>query len=274
MSEEQTVVITEAPAVESEARAQGWVPKEEFRGKEEDWIEAEIFVQRGKEINPILRKNNERIQKELDLTKRQMEELRRTTEEFKAFQKEAYERKLKDYETELSDLKDLKKKAVSEGDGDMVVALDDKIDELKAQKSAEKPPKEAESQTQQYDPKVQEEIAAWTSENSWYSTDTKLRTITDAVAKSVRAEHPFLVGKEFLDELDKALEDVLPAEKTGKKERPRSPVSGSKTTSQDSGKAGKKSYDSLPADAKAACDKFVRQKLMTKEDYVSSYDWS
>ena len=51
--------------VEKEARLQGWVPKDEFRGKETDWIDADIFVQRGREINPILRKNNERITKEL-----------------------------------------------------------------------------------------------------------------------------------------------------------------------------------------------------------------
>jgi hypothetical protein len=30
----------------------------------------------------------------------------------------------------------------------------------------------------------------------------------------------------------------------------------------------------LPEIAKAACDRFVKQKLMTKEAYVADYDWS
>ena len=36
---------------------------------------------------------------------------------------------------------------------------------------------------------------------------------------------------------------------------------------------GKKSYESLPAEAKAACDKFVKQGLMTREEYVKEFDW-
>jgi len=37
--------------------------------------------------------------------------------------------------------------------------------------------------------------------------------------------------------------------------------------------SGKKSYGNLPPEAKAACDKFVKQGLMTKEAYVAEYDW-
>ena len=32
------------PQVEKEARLFGWVPKEEFRGSESDWVDAEVFV--------------------------------------------------------------------------------------------------------------------------------------------------------------------------------------------------------------------------------------
>jgi len=52
--------------LEREARVFGWVPKEEFRGSDTDWVDAEVFVKRGKEINPILRKNNELLLKKLD----------------------------------------------------------------------------------------------------------------------------------------------------------------------------------------------------------------
>jgi hypothetical protein len=54
------------PRIIREAREDGWRPKEEFNGREEDWIDAETFVRRGKEINPLLRKNNEKLKRELD----------------------------------------------------------------------------------------------------------------------------------------------------------------------------------------------------------------
>ena len=36
---------------------------------------------------------------------------------------------------------------------------------------------------------------------------------------------------------------------------------------------GKKSYENLPSEAKAACDKFVKQGLMTREEYVKEFEW-
>jgi len=273
MNEEQVQEVVEASQpseIETEARVQGWVPKEEFRGDEKDWIEAEVFVQRGREINPILRKNNERITKELDATKRQMEELKQATEEFKKFQKESFERKLQEYETEIQDLKALKRKAISEGDGELVVELDDRIDEIKTKKSeSQEVSKEKKSEVPATDPKVQAEIEQWVSENPWYKTDTKLATATNALADQIRKNNPYLVGKEFLDLVDKELSELFPPEKLGKKTRPRSPVEGVKGGSESKG--GKNSYDSLPPEAKSACDKFVKQKLMSRDEYIKMY---
>jgi len=277
MSEEQVSTTTEEPQTtsrdyETEAKTQGWVPKEDFRGSEEAWIPAEDFVHRGEQINPILRKNNERIQKELDATKRQMEDLKKTTEEFKKFQKEAYEHKIQTYTLEIQDLKELKKKAVSEGDGELVVDIDDKIDEVKAkQASAKLQETTPEVVPNQVDPVVQKAVESWVEDNSWYKTDKKMAAATDAVAAQVRQANPFLIGKEFFDEVDKELQDLFPAERLGKKIRPRSPVEGAKPGNESKG--GKKSYDNLPSEAKVACDKFVRQKLMSKEEYVNMYSW-
>ena len=41
--------------VEARARDMGWSPRDSWRGKAEDWIDAETFVKRGTEILPILR---------------------------------------------------------------------------------------------------------------------------------------------------------------------------------------------------------------------------
>ena len=89
MSEEnlqQTENNTGAPPApeqqdfDSEARAQGWVSQEEFRGNEKDWVDAETFVKRGREILPILRKNNEHLLRDLNATKEELKQFRQAAE--------------------------------------------------------------------------------------------------------------------------------------------------------------------------------------------------
>ncbi|CAB4183418.1 hypothetical protein UFOVP1078_64, partial [uncultured Caudovirales phage] len=63
-------------SVIQEAVSQGWVSKDKYRGDEKDWVDAETFVKRGREILPILRKNNENLLKELNQTKENLKEFK------------------------------------------------------------------------------------------------------------------------------------------------------------------------------------------------------
>lgn len=271
---EETPQIDEARvAVEKEAREQGWVPKEEFRGKETDWIDADIFVQRGKEINPILRKNNERIQKELEQARKELQELRMGVEEFKKFTKEAHERKIANYEVEIASLKEQKKQAISSGDGDLAVQLDEQIDavkEAKAQATKESKEEQKQEPQQTINPKIQE----WVDNNKWYSTNKGMAEVTNEIGARIRASNPFFNEEQFLEALDKELEDTFSLTKLGrtkaaKRENPmtETPQSGGNTASK-----GKHTYESMPADAKAACDSFLKQGIIkSKDEYVKMY---
>ena len=264
----------EASQFESEARAQGWVAAEEFRGSESDWVDAETFVRRGKEIMPILRKNNEKLLKELGEAKKDAAEVREAAKEFREFQKQQFERKTKELESQLEQLKQAKREAITQGDGDRAIAIDDAMDELKEQrqeakedlKAAEEKVKEAPQVTQ--DPTLNE----WMDKNDWFGKDTRLTGMANGLGVELRRENPSLQGKAFLDKLDEELAIMLP-EKFGKK-RVQNPMEGSSNgTARPSVGTGKKSYNNLPAEAKAACDKFVKQGLMTKEAYVAEYEW-
>ena len=107
MSQEQvTETKPETPpevneSVLKEAESQGWVPKEKFRGDENDWVDADTFVKRGREIMPILRKNNENLLKELNTTKEQLKEFKKSADEFKKFQQQAHERKVTELNQQL-----------------------------------------------------------------------------------------------------------------------------------------------------------------------------
>ena len=264
----------EAPQYESEARAQGWVAKEEFRGSEDDWVDAETFVRRGKEIMPILRKNNEKLLKELGEAKKMAEEARETAKEFREFQKQQFERKTKDLEVQLEQLKQAKREAITQGDGDRAIAIDDAMDDLKEQRiEAKEELKAAEAKTKEVQPVTTDPVLnSWMEKNDWFGPDKRMTTVANALGIEIRREFPNLNGQPFLDKLDQELREAMP-EKFGKRAVP-NPMEGAPNgTARPSVSSGKKSYANLPPEAKAACDKFVKQGLMTKEAYVAEYDW-
>ena len=276
MSDENVTSNETAPEVRQEAESQGWVPKERFRGNESDWVDADTFVKRGREILPILRKNNENLIKDLNSTKEQLKEFREAAEEFKKFQREAYERKAQDYEKRIQEIKESRAQAISDGDGQKVNALDDALDvakdELKeakqAVKDANKAPIETPASTE-IDPGLQ----VWLDRNTWFGQDKRMTGIVNGIGESLRLEFPLLKGQAFLEKLDEVLAEEFP-NKFGEKKSPTSRVeSGSGRASRGSG-SNAQSYDNLPSEAKAACDRFVKQKLMTREQYVADFDWN
>ena len=273
MSEED--LQTENNGTEKEARLFGWVSKDEFRGSETEWVDAEAFVKRGKEINPILRANNERLKKEMEAERnkhdREIKELKASAQEFKQFQTEALERKSRLLEVELQELKDQRKEAIREGDADLVVELEDRIEDVKEEKAKKVEVKASPvvEPTVQMDPNLE----VWLGNNKWFGPDADSTDLANAVGASVRRQFPELKGKEFLEKLDEKLKQRMP-ELYSNQNQARSSVEGSSPRGQVS-TGGKKSYDSLPADAKAACDKFVKSGLFkSKQEYVDLYDWS
>jgi len=264
----------ETPEYESEARAQGWVAKEEFRGSENDWVDAETFVRRGKEIMPILRKNNEKLLKELNEAKKAAEEARQAAREFREFQKDQFERKAKDLESQLEQLKVAKRDAITQGDGDRVLAIEDAMDELKDQRLEAKEELKAAEEKAKEVPQVTADpfLNEWMDKNDWFGKDSRMTGVANGLGIEIRKENPGLQGKAFLDKLDQDLAETFP-DKFGKKRAP-NPMEGSPNgTARPTASSGKKSYNALPPEAKAACDRFVKQGLMTKEQYVAEYSW-
>jgi len=264
--------------VEKEARIFGWVPKEEFRGSDSDWVDAEVFVKRGKEINPILRKNNELLMKKLDEKAKEIDSIKASVEEFKAFQQESFERKAAEYEVQIAQLKSQKREAIAAGDGDLVVDIDDQIDSLKdaqkeakaeAKKKAEEPAKTEAQVSIPNDPDLQ----SWLGRNQWFGDDVEMTDVANGLGSSVRRQFPHLSGRAFLDKLDEKIVEYFPHKTLGKKAK------GSAVDSTGNVRggttSGKKSYDNLPDDARQACDRFIKQGwIKSKQEYVDSYDWN
>lgn len=256
----------EALAAQTEARKFGWTPKEEFKGDETQWKTAEEFLQRGKEINGFLRKDLERIQGKNLTLEQELREVRKAVEEFKGFHAETAERA---YKKALKDLQDKKKEAIVLGDGEAVIEVENQIDELKESRVKQEVTS-TEATKEVPDAIYQEQFIAWQSENPWFNEDKALRAAASGFADEVKYENPNLKGKAFLEAVSEKVKGAFP-DRFDESPREKHPsVEGNSGGGNRSG-SNKKSYADLPSDAKAACDKFVKQGLITKEQYIIDY---
>lgn len=180
---EETVVASEV-----EASKFGWVPQEEFKGAPEDWRDADEFLKRGREINGYLRKDLEKIKGKNSELEAQLSEMRSTLTEFKQFHEQTEERA---YKRALDELKQAKKQAIAEGDGEKVVEIDEQLDELKESRST---PKQAQPQTDPQDKRIFDE---WHSENEWFGKHRAATALANEISTEVRQQYPNLKGKGF-----------------------------------------------------------------------------
>ena len=259
MSEEQQVVAQEeaiVPEVDeatlAEAKRQGWVPQDEYNGPEDRWVDADTFVKKGKEINALLRKDNEFL-------KREVSEMKTTMMEFKKFHAETERRA---YDRAMADLRDQKKEAINTGDGDKVLQIDDAIDELKQARAIEKVEVRPSNQP---DPT----FVQWNEDNPWFGKDTELTEEANLIGEVIKRKQPTLIGEAFLDEVTKRVKKAYPEKFTNTNRARPSPVEG--TTAPKSNQKGGKGYNDLPPEAKQACQKFEKQGLITREAYLKEY---
>lgn len=265
-------VVIESVDFEREARRQGWVPQDSFRGDDLDWVDAQTFVQRGREINPILRANNDRLKVQLDSLQNQNNVLVQELTELKKGQSVIQKR---DYDTTLGMLKSARLEAMEGGDHEKFFMLDEQIDQLRGQREQLVPQvRETPQQSSAPDPEFQ----AWHRENPWYGVDEWRTVTTNKIAEETRHSYPQLIGRKFLDEVVLEAQTRYPRDfGLAVKERPSNAMRHSMVDENNgrrpvvSESRNRYSTADLPGDARAAMQKFVKDGLMTEKRYVELY---
>lgn len=237
---------------EAEAKTSGWRPPEEFPGDGKKLIGAKEWVERGETYIPFLKKDR-------DETKRELADLRRTVKQYAKHAEKVEERA---YTRALADLQAKHDDAVETGDVAAARAAVREIGEINAEIAAK--PKTDEPE---FDPvAARKELNDWVEENDWYVLDDGKRRYADMQAETMGPAAEWPDGnKAWLGELAKRVDRKFAA-------KPVSPTNGGGNRSAP-GAAGK-SYNDLPAAAKATCDKFVKSGLIkTREQYVKDYQF-
>jgi hypothetical protein len=255
------------PEIEAEAIREGWQPKDKFRGRESDWVDAETFMKQAHAVRPILKRNNERLTRELNEARKELNELKLTTSEFAT---EFAKMRENAYKRAIGDLKAQRREALKEDNLELVDDLEERIDSLKDEQAKKAGPAPAPAPKPAAEPDLTE-FREWQKENPWYDEEKEpdLFDAAEAVALRLRRNRKDLTGRPFMDEVVKQVRAKFP-DKFENPRRKSAPHEGGGNRGE--GKRGK-TYSDLPPEAKATCDRWVKNGLMTKEAYVDAYEW-
>lgn len=243
--DEGTPVPGEVSPVQQEALAQGWVPKEEFDGDEERWVDAGEFVRRGELFKKI-----ESQSKELKDVKKALNELAKHNSKVREVE----------YQRAVEALKAQKKTALAEGDADRVVDIEDRIDLVKDQQ------KQLQAQQLQEANKAIEqtmhpELQNWVSKNSWYESNRAMRGWADA--RGVELAQEGISPRDVLKTLEKEVKERFKEKFSNPNRERASSVEGNVTRSKTT-----ESSVELSDVEKTIMKTLVDGGHITKEEYI------
>lgn len=231
--------------VQEEAVQQGWIPKEEFDGDVERWVDAGEFLRRGELFRKI-----ESQSKELKDVRKALAELAKHNSKIREVE----------YTRAVEGLKAQKKTALAEGDADRVVEIDDKLDLVKDQQR-----QHANQQTQQANipQEVHPELQNWISNNSWYENNKAMRGWADA--RGVELAEDGKSPRDVLKILQTEVKDRF-KEKFSNPNRERAgAVEGVRGRPASRSEADYELTDT----ERTIMNTLVNQKVLTKEEYIA-----
>jgi len=254
---------------EVKARRLGWVPKEEFKGDPDKHRSAEEFLERGETILPILQRDNKRLHDGFNKLEKELRETRESAAGVEELVRKQAER---EYKKTLRDLERKLDAAIETADVTQARQIRAEITELQTGEPA--PKREQKPIGEPDKPAVDPEIQSWINDNDWFNKSAALRSYMSEEFGDLEKRNPGATKAEILAEAKRRTVDKFP-EKFGINPKRESAASVAAPSADGSKpKKGGRTYDDLPAEAKKACDKFVRTiPNYTREKYCAAYDW-
>ena len=275
MSEETLVESQATPEVQKEAEAMGWIPAARFRGDPERFVDADEYIKRGETVLPIVKEQNKRLHSEVAelRTKSAAQEaaLAAATKAIEEIEERHSVETTKAVAAAKAQVKAQLAAASEAGDHEAVAELTERMVDLNtaAEKPAEKKPAAAVVKPDVYAPPP--ELAAWNERNPWFGTNKRKTALALGIAQELREAGETSVGETFFDKVTAEVNKELGiAEPRGDK------VEGGRNGSGDDarqGAKGGKSFASLPADARAACDADAKRFVGEGKKYKTQNEW-
>lgn len=235
--------VTPADSYESQARDQGWKPKEEYQGDPEKWKPAKEFVERGELFGKI------------DSMGRELKETRKA---LKLLQEHHTKVKETEFKNAVNELKALQKRHLEEGNSDGYLEATELLTDLKTEQKAR------EVVTQNTPNQPDPRFVSWVGDNKWYERDAELRDYADTVGMGYAQRNPGLDPEDVLAYVEKQVKTHFKDKFVNPNRARPSAVDGG----SNSGSPAKSNF-ALTEDEVRVMNTFVRNKIMTKEEYTA-----
>ena len=221
----------------------GWKPPAKFKGSPDKFISAKKFLSWGETSLPLL--------------KSEVKELRDKLEKMRSYYDAKEARAI---ERALKEAQEARELAVEVGDKAAFKRHDEEVQKL----ISEKP--------DQVD-KHQEEFVEWQKDNEW-SKDKRARSIAAGIADEISEEEPGLSLTQVLNKVAKQMKKEFP--QFFPEEKPAKALAASVESGRAPVRKAGKSYNDLPADVRAVCDKNCKEMyhgkpLITRDQWVKDY---
>lgn len=243
--------------LEARARRLGWAPKDQWRGDPAKWKTAEDFLALSSEKLPVALERLRKQDAELTSVKKQLDVL----------SKRVVDQDKRGYERAMAEIRAGKKQAVADGDTAAFEAFEAKEDELRKAAPEPEPAKKEE-------PVESPDITSWKSKNKWFGNK---RGMTDTAIGQYNGYFESNSDESMDDEeararafrfVEKRMRMLYPDEFENPNRRTAPAVNGVTPKKAN----GVKTFADLPPDAKAACEKFVRDGIFkSREEYTKDY---
>jgi hypothetical protein len=253
-TEKPAEAAPEVSEIEERARAQGWVPKEEWDGDPAAWRPATVFVDRGELLGKIKSQSSE------------MRELKGMVNYLAEQNRKLYEA---GYQRAISELEAARDQAVEAGDTRAVRDLDKQIREHeKAAAEAAKPVKVRESTNT-----AEELYRDFIKTNQWYEKDEVMQDWANGAAVKFKTKNPNASDQEVYGHLSDAARQKFP-DRFKRAGAPNPESSSNRAGGSPSKKDGNSDFDrllsSLSEDEAQIARNLVKRGHVTKEEFMES----
>lgn len=265
--------LTSAADAETQAKAEamGWIPPSRFKGDPAGFVDAAAYIENGEKVLPIVkaalakeRENAVQLNRRLKETEAAVERATKALEEIELKNSVATQKAV---EAAKKEVREQLEAASAAGDHKAVAAL---TEEMVALNSAP-PPEEKKETPPPKDVVISPEQLEWQDANPWYGKDRRKTALMLAVAQDLREQGDARTGKAFMNACKAEMEKTL-GETGGETKVAGGGRNGS--DNEDSQRsAGRRSYSSMPADARAACDADARNFVGPNKKYKDQASW-
>ncbi len=274
MTEEAVVVESKAtPEQQAAAEKLGWIPPTRFKGDPARFVDADIYLERGETVLPIVKKQLADTRAELATVREQASAnaaaLKAAQDAIDQIEERHSVETQKAVEGARKQLKARLAQASEAGDHEAIAELTEQIVDLNAAEKAAPPIKKEEAKPAPFVPSP--DLKEWTADNPWFGVNKRKTALALGIAQELRDAGEKSIGREFYD---KVLAEV-DKELGGKAAEPRGDKveAGRNGSENETRSSAKKGYTALSADAKAACDADYKGNMKIKEKYKTIAEW-